>query len=246
VIGHDASHYRFLNNRSLNDHLGNLLVQWPVFISVEGFRKFHGAHHRHLGEEDDGNRFLWKTHRADGSVSPEWQYPKTLGQLLGVLLYRAMFFTGLRWMLRGLVGGFIIRRSWGWVAVRMAYYAAIAGIVTWVDGWTWFLLLWVLPYCTWHPACQYMRLIAEHSAISAELPMYAATRTTIPTALERLFILPRNIGYHLEHHWYPSVPFYNLPQLHEVLLGVERFAEHAVISHSLMSSLGDVTRQESP
>ena len=43
VLGHDASHYRFLSNRKLNDWVANIFMQWPLFITVAGFRKFHGG-----------------------------------------------------------------------------------------------------------------------------------------------------------------------------------------------------------
>lgn len=241
VIGHDASHYRFLPGKRLNDALGDALLQWPVFISVVGFRKFHGTHHRHLNAPDDGNRFLWKTHNADGSLAPEWRYPKSRGALALKLLRRAFFFTGLRWILRGVLGGFIVRKSWANVFARLLYYAAFAALFTWQGWWLDFLLLWIVPFCTWHIAAQYMRLVAEHSAIDSPDPAFGDTRTTIPTLWESLLILPRNIGYHIEHHWFPSVPFYNLPKLHAHLMERPRFRDNAVISRSLMGSLGDVT-----
>ena len=244
VIGHDAAHYRFLPERAWNDHLGNLLVQWPVFITVEGFRKYHGLHHRFLNAEDDGNRFLWHTHTKAGALTREWTYPKTRLGLLATLARRALFFTGLRWILRGMLASLFIRDGWTWVLVRVAYYGAIAAILTVNGWWAWFGLLWILPYLTWHVAIQYMRLISEHSAITSADPMLADTRTTIPTWWERLLILPRNIGYHIEHHWYPSVPFYNLPRLHAALLKQPRFREHAVISRSIIASMAAVTRPE--
>lgn len=241
VIGHDASHHRFLPGRFLNDGLADLLLQWPMFISVVGFRKFHGAHHRFLGEERDGNRFLWKTHTAEGQLSPEWVYPKTRLQLAGTLVRRAFFFTGLWWMVRGLLGVFVVRSSWANVAARLAYYGAFAALFTWRGWWLDFGLLWLVPFCTWHMAIQYMRLISEHSAVRSADEAFAQTRTTIPRWWEALLILPRNIGYHLEHHWYPSVPFYNLPALHSALMENARFRDNVVLSRSILSSLADVS-----
>ena len=120
------------------------------------------------------------------------------------------------------------------------------GMLLWGSVWYFagFALLWVLPLCTWHITIQYMRLIAEHSAVSSEDPAYQGTRTTIPTRLEALLILPRNIGYHLEHHWYPSVPFYRLPELHARLMREPRFAANADVSTSILRSLVHVTHRE--
>jgi fatty acid desaturase len=44
------------------------------------------------------------------------------------------------------------------------------------------------------------------------------TRTVIPNLLERLFICPCGINYHIEHHVFPSVPCYNVPKLHRLLM----------------------------
>ena len=76
-------------------------------------------------------------------------------------------------------------------------------------------------------------------------PGYQVTRTTIPTRLESLFILPRNIGYHIEHHWYPSVPFYRLPELHERLLQVPSYLLSANIHRSVWHSLVECTKRPS-
>jgi len=96
-----------------------------------------------------------------------------------------------------------------------------------------------VPYCTWHIAVQYIRIICEHSAVESEEEEYAITRTTIPTRLESIIFLPRNVGYHLEHHWYPSVPFYRLPDLHQQLMMREGFRAHAVVRRSVFTSLGE-------
>jgi fatty acid desaturase len=44
------------------------------------------------------------------------------------------------------------------------------------------------------------------------------TRTTHAGFLERLFIAPYYVNYHLEHHLLFYVPCYNLPRLHRMLL----------------------------
>ena len=155
-----------------------------------------------------------------------------------VLLRRAALYTGLFWIVRGLIGSTLIP-SPGWMrAARLTFYAAVALALTYFGIWYEFLLLWIVPFCTWHIAAQYMRLICEHSAVESDEEEYAITRTTIPTLLERIFVLPCNIGYHIEHHWYPSVPFYRLPELHRELMNREGFRKHADVRHSVFASLG--------
>jgi fatty acid desaturase len=242
VIAHDASHYRYLPNHSRNDLIANLLLSWPVFASVEGFRRFHGPHHQHTNLEGDGNRLLWKTHDERGALAPEWVYPKSMGGLVAVLVRRGAFVTGVRWILRGIVGPFIVKPRMPLLGVRVLFFAGFAAALTLFQVWDAFFWYWIVPFCTWHITIQYMRLICEHSAIECDEPEYQVTRTTIPTWLESVFILPRNVGYHIEHHWYPSVPFYRLPELHRYLMSREGFSAHANIKRSVFDSLRECIR----
>ena len=90
------------------------------------------------------------------------------------------------------------------VAARIAFYTCAAALISLFGVWYAFLLYWIVPYCTWHIAIQYTRIICEHSAVESEEEEYGITRTTIPNLVESIFILPCNVGYHIEHHWYPS------------------------------------------
>jgi fatty acid desaturase len=242
ILGHDASHYRYLRTRWQNDLFGNLFLMWPTFASVEGFRKFHGTHHQYTNLANDGNRHLWHTHNAEGELEPEWVFPKTRLGLALMLLRRAAFATGISWILRGLAGSSLIPSPHWMVAARLAFYASIACALTLAGAWPGFVWYWLVPFCTWHIAAQYIRLICEHSAVESDEDEYRITRTTVPTLLESLFILPRNVGFHLEHHWYPSVPFYRLPELHELLMAREGFQAHAVVRRSVVTSLGECIR----
>jgi fatty acid desaturase len=243
ILGHDASHFRILSVRWQNDLFANFFMMWPTFASVEGFRKFHSTHHQFTNLPNDGNRHIWYTHDAAGDLAPDWQFPKTRLGLAWLLLRRAAFLTGLFWILRGLVGSTIIP-SPGWMRVaRLGFYGCGAAALTYFDAWHAFLLYWIVPFCTWHIAVQYIRLICEHSAVESDAEEYSITRTTIPSWLESIFILPCNVGYHLEHHWYPSVPFYRLPQLHQALMERQGFRTHAVIRRSVFASLGECVRE---
>jgi fatty acid desaturase len=108
ILGHDASHFRYLPKRWQNELFGNLFLMWPVFASIEGFRKFHSTHHQYTNLPNDGNRHIWYTHDAAGELEPDWVFPKTRAGLALLLLRRAMFLTGMFWIVRGLVGSSLI------------------------------------------------------------------------------------------------------------------------------------------
>jgi fatty acid desaturase len=94
-----------------------------------------------------------------------------------------------------------------------------------------FLMYWIVPLMTWLKVALRLRTIGEHYGIEYD-HMLRQTRTTYPSLIERLLIAPKNIGYHLDHHLYPSVPFYNLPELHRELQQHEAFRTQAHLTRT--------------
>ena len=62
-----------------------------------------------------------------------------------------------------------------------------------------------------------IRNIAEHAVVPDSSDPLRNTRTTHANFLERLFIAPYYVNYHLEHHLLFYVPCYNLPRVHRIL-----------------------------
>ena len=91
---------------------------------------------------------------------------------------------------------------------------------------------------------QYIRSVAEHFGELAYDSLLTSTRTVKANAIERFLIAPHNVGYHLEHHLYPAVPYYNLPKLHDLLMETEEYKGKAHITigylKGLLSELGKV------
>ena len=82
-------------------------------------------------------------------------------------------------------------------------------------GDTWF----VLARAVLHGDQVFFRIrgAIEHGNVPDPENAYRQTRTYFMPALLRFFFAPKQVNYHLEHHLYPSVPFYHLPRLHAVL-----------------------------
>jgi fatty acid desaturase len=238
VLGHDAVHWRLLPSRRANDILADLLLWWPVLGMNEGFRRYHGTHHRHLGTDLDGNIELWRLRRADGRPTAEWTYPKSWVGLTAKLLWRGCGLTGAARMAFSLFNTFRIH-SFGYAAARFTYYGVIVAAVAVLDAWSDLLLLWLVPLATWFIASNYVRLICEHTCVRSDEPAYAQSRTTIPSRFDRWFVVPRNISYHYEHHAWPAVPFYRLPELHERLMHTETFRRHAHVTRGVWRALAE-------
>ena len=86
---------------------------------------------------------------------------------------------------------------------------------------------------------QYIRSVAEHFGELAYDHNLTSSRTVKANWLERFFLSPHNVGYHLEHHLYPGVPFYHLPKLHKLLMGKKEYSQKAHITKGYVTGLMD-------
>jgi fatty acid desaturase len=112
---------------------------------------------------------------------------------------------------------------------RWLYYVAGLGVIVFFGWERQFLIYWLLPYFTWLKVILRWRSIAEHFGIEND-GAYTLTRTTYPYWWERLLVTPKHANFHLDHHLYPSVPFFRLPQLHAELMKIPNFARTAHVT----------------
>lgn len=231
IIVHDGAHYRLAKNRKLSDAISELFCAWPLLLTTtHRYRQNHLQHHLHLNSEADPDFARKQT--------PEWKFPQRPTKLLGRL-----FTYALGW---GTVASLMIISSFKGRSApadpvfrigRILFFLAAAAVVTAVSGWKIVLLFWIVPLLTWTQLTLHIRSIAEHFAIpeasaeSAHQEIFSGSRTTRLTLMDRMFIGPRAVGYHLEHHLFPSVPFYNLEKLHDALMDNPEYRDHVHVSH---------------
>jgi fatty acid desaturase len=241
VLNHDASHYRLLPDKRWNDWIAEPLLAWPILLSTRWFRTHHNPHHRYIGTEKDGNRKLYRTHTPDGELIKFWSFPKSPIAVAGMLLFDLLGALGILYVLR------TIKRSlslgdWRFSVTQGIYYSAISTIIIFYHAEKLVLLYWFVPLCTWFILVNHLRIIADHSAIANNHPVYRLTRTTKPSWLDLMFVVPRNISYHIEHHLYPTVPFYSLPKLHARLMEHPGFQQQAHITHTFWVVLQELVQ----
>ena len=252
ILMHDAAHARIHPDRARNDRIGDWLFAWPLFTTLRAYRRTHLAHHRHLQTPLDADWRIWRDHAY-------YWFPKSRAALLGEIL---KFTLGLRTpelfrflrdyanrdvrpaALRGrgapAAGGGASHLGRG-----MAYGALIL-VLALSGAWKPVLLYWVVPLLTALMGMLYIRAIAEHFISESGGPSsLACSRSMVYSLLERLLIAPLNVGYHLEHHLYPSVPFFRLPELHRRLMAVEHFRRHAHITRGVRGVIDECATSRS-
>lgn len=231
IRAHEAAHYRLLSHRTLNELLGRL-IGMSGGVSMCTYRVTHRLHHNHLYSPDDpdtaihggyprGRAYLWKKLAQD---LLGWNAWKTYAYFFGAPAInddtkrRISPLDDTSPQLRAAAR----RDRWLVVAfhllapVVVALFGGQAGLLA-------YLGLWTLPLLTTLQPILRLRAICEHGAVtdlSSPLTAARSNRTwgSPLNWLGRFFLFPHHVNYHLEHHLYPAVPHYRLPQLHRLLL----------------------------
>ncbi len=236
ILMHDGVHYRLFRDRRLNDWTAEVILAWPNLISARAYRKNHFAHHRFLNTGQDPD---WARRKGDAT----WVFPKHWGRLALLMLrdlsgLGAIYYLKLALMLLSRDTGV----SRGFLVARYGFYAAMLVLLAWFGALHLLLMYWFVPLFTWMTVIFRVRSIAEHSAIEGRANAYAQTRSTGASLLEHIFVAPKNVNYHIEHHFYPSVPFYRLPDLHRVLMSRSDFKDSVHVTRGYLGVLRECVR----
>lgn len=234
ILMHDATHFRFLKNRYWNDLLTNLFTMYPLFTSIETYRQNHLRHHQHLNTEEDPDWVAKLGKRA-------FTFPKTKKEFLLTIGSYFTMYKGISdaiWFLRRFQAPAAIKSQHEENSrTKLVFYVLLLIGLSLSGTWLYFLLFWVVPYLSTFFMYQYIRSVAEHYGELAYDHALTSSRTVKPNLLERFFLAPHQVGYHLEHHLYPGVPFYNLPKIHKLLMELPEYAQKAHITHGYFSGL---------
>ena len=212
VLVHEAAHFRFLKDRRTSEWIMDVFAAWPVGTTVDGYRHNHLAHHQHINTEHDPD---WVVKLGMTAFTfPQKMRVLTL-RLLGYLVAISSLMDIAHLLPRVSKGA---PKNTRYRLIRLGFYLACAALFTVLGIWKGVLLYWLIPYFTVFFLFLYVRSVAEHFGGMDYEEELGSTRTVYPYFWERLFFAPHNINYHLEHHMFPGVPYYNLPKLHEALM----------------------------
>lgn len=231
VIIHEFAHFRFIADRRVADWIGNIFAAWPLGTTIEGYRRSHFAHHRHTNTNDDPD---W----AIKFGTPQFTFPQPRRTLVKTLLGYFTLVSSIR-DIRSFLARFSqtsdIPRSHR--IARLGFIATALLIITLSGSWLGFAMYWLIPYLSFYLLFFYVRSVAEHFGAMDYTVELGNSRTVLPRVWERWFFAPHGIGYHLDHHLYPSVPFYNLPELHALLLADPEYAKRAHITRGYLTGV---------
>jgi fatty acid desaturase len=211
LLLHDQVHRLGLRGK-YGDWIANCLVGYPLFATtVEDYAKIHLSHHKYFMTSKDPD-FIRKS-------GEEWTFPMSMGRMLRML---AMDITGLNTikLIKGKTGkpGMeeFKRKNPSPLWLRLVYYALAAGVITWVHGWTIFLIYWIVPVLTVAQIGIRWIAVIEHEYNVEDSTVLEVTPLIRLTWWQRILFPDLNFAMHAYHHLHPGVSFANLPRVHEI------------------------------
>jgi len=95
--------------------------------------------------------------------------------------------------------------------VTMIVQLSIMGLLVWLGGWGLAARVQLVPYFIVFPVAFTLNRLGQHYNIDPTHPLKWSTLMKASRIWDFLFLYS---NYHLEHHYFPRVPFYNLRRVH--------------------------------
>ncbi len=214
---HEAIHGNLFRSRQLDRWVG-FLCGLPTLFQITGYGVSHLLHHKHTRTEHDPDSMMnFSSNRIMQSII------FYTSAIVGVFLYH------MRLPLVVFTRG--TKKDRGKLAVETIITVASVGLLLFFAFRFQFLDVvvhcWLIPLLAAALIANIRGGWAEHELTEPGHPL-TQTRTVTSTRLYSFFNI--NLNYHLEHHLFPSIPWYNLPKLHRLLLPEYRAAGAPIYS----------------
>lgn len=227
IMMHDASHRSLFKNKKINDFVGEWFCARPIWNDLKKYRLHHMRHHAKTSMPEDPD------------LSLVAGFPVTRSSLLRKIVRDLSGITGLKftygkilmdlevlkwtvsndqvWLDRHGKTSFdylksLFKNSSGMILTNTVLYGVLIAC-----GYPQFFWIWPLAYLTPFPLFLRIRSMAEHAGQATSNNALTNTRTTQAGWIARSFVAPVHVNYHMEHHLMASVPYFKLPQMHQLL-----------------------------
>ena len=239
LLMHDAAHGRLFKSRLWNDAFCQFTCAGPLFFSLYSYKHFHFKHHRNPLAADDPDITLIGGYPIDKRSF----YRKLLRDLFGISYFKFIRYF-LRGSQSGgknsksrkiaatppnggqktdeqttaqansteknLLPPKLIFSS------MVLTHLLLFGVLLLSGHPGMYFLLWVLPSMTFLQVYLRIRGIAEHAGYQPN-PDQSLNARTVVNPIQTFLWAPHFVHFHIEHHLYPSVPYFRLPQVHTLL-----------------------------
>lgn len=255
ALSHESQHSALLRSKKWNDLVGAWLCAYPVGSVYGASRAVHLAHHKYLNTSQDPDRHF---HLEDDKSTPEQFANYFLKLLCGGQLWTSIVVNG---FLRkdevvsstsddataaekAVVGA---RRKYPEILNLVPVQIVVFSLLWLVTGFWWaYFALWLVPIFTLGTFFGYLRGFIDHARLESDDMTLAAGRLISvphPSLFDRALLTGLDFHFHAEHHFFPAVPHYYLPELHNVLQNDPAFRDRYLVRPTYFSFLRDYWKQ---
>lgn len=214
ILMHDGAHDLLHTDTAWNMRLSQWLCAYPTFTDTVAYRHYHLKHHAFAQQEDDPDLVL----SAPFPVTRKSLWRKIFRDLTGRTGFQQRFAQVRNaWGRHPMSFGEHLRQFGRDLGGPLAANAALLLGLLLAGHWYLYPALWLLPLLTVYQLVLRIRNIAEHAMVPDDNDPFRNARTTLASPLERAFLAPYYVNYHVEHHLLMWVPCYNLPKFHAFL-----------------------------
>ncbi len=197
LFTHEAVHGVLSRNKLLNRVFG-IACALPVWQNYSAYKVLHLRHHKHLGHEGDPDHYDNYTNWTWLVFSMHW-----LRLIMGYPIYIVMI------PILGFRQGTSADRRW--IVLEVSLLAGLIAITVNLFSWHTLLHVWLIPMMIINTFVN-IRGMSQHTFLEEPDDPVRGTRSILTNPITEFFMCNEN--YHLEHHLFPRVPWYNLRRLH--------------------------------
>jgi fatty acid desaturase len=201
---HDGGHDTLFESRWANWAFG-IICMMPLMATFVAFKEDHLDHHRHNRSPKDPDAFTMGK-RGVLDFLAFYAYV-VLGVVLSFIHFNFIYpftrFGAKEWAIH--LGETVFKVACYWALIAWAIQHGVLAKT---------LELWLVPVYIF-TLFNSVRFIAEHYGTPWDQGQLAGTRTIVSNPFNRYFW--NNINWHIGHHVYPAVPWYNLEELHRLM-----------------------------
>jgi len=205
VLLHEVLHHLvFERRRPLAERLLGLAYAVPSGVSASQFTRWHLDHHAELGSEEEDP----KRHHLSPKRNARWYKLLYCTPALFFIYFRAA-------RLESATYPPALRRTIAWERrLAMAAHVGVLILLGWLFGVPAAIRAHVVPVFFVFPVAFTLNRLGQHYDIDPSDPARWGTLMKGHWFWNFVFL---NSNFHLEHHYFPGVPFYRLPALQRAL-----------------------------
>ena len=218
ILMHEGAHGLIANNVRFNNYISQFFCAFPMAVDTYDYRHYHLKHHRHTQTEDDPDLVLSKP------------FPITKSSFIRKMLRDLTGMTGIKQRYQSIqktfdndtlkvdgkeISGFKSKSTLRGILLSQLLIFISMSVV---GNWWYYFAFWIVPALTIFQFFYRIRNIAEHAVVPNDCDDFNNARTTNASFIERCFVAPYYVNYHLEHHLFMFIPCYKLKDAHNLLV----------------------------